>query len=468
MAQRFFTPFQQFVDDTGAPRSGAQLFFYQTGTSTKLNTYSNAALSSANSNPIVLNSEGRPTVAIFLQNQDYKVVLAPSTDTDPPASAYWTADPVRSSDFATIPLWQVCSGNPNGQLAGTAASAGVMPSVAWDFTNQLLYLCTTTGSTSSAIWTAINTSAVTPANPSPQGYLTLTSATPVITGDVSAATAVYYTPFVGKLVPIYNGSQFIPTGFSELTLTLNAAHLASQIYDIFVFSDSGTLRLVTGPAWSTATAGSGARGTGAGTTQLTLLNGYWVNTVSMTARNGGTTYSVGANLATYVGSMYMDGSNGQVSCHRTYGQSRKWGIWNAYNRQSIILQMGDATASWTYGTATIRQSNGAAGNTLALFAGLAEEAFEIEAMQNIDFGTNDSGALIGIGVNSTTAFSGMRASIQSGSSGGVDNMTARGRHTVVPSLGLNNVNFLESGNGTGTPTFSGGNDDMLMVARWRG
>jgi hypothetical protein len=120
--------------------------------------------------------------------------------------------------------------------------------------------------------------------------LTPTSGSPVITGDASASTAVYYEPFVGNLVPIYNGSTMTPTEFAALTLTLASQHVASSIYDVFVFSNSGAVTLVTGPAWSNVTAGSCARGTGASTTELTRIKGLYVNAVSMTARNGSTTY----------------------------------------------------------------------------------------------------------------------------------------------------------------------------------
>jgi putative ABC transport system permease protein len=34
----------------------------------------------------------------------------------------------------------------------------------------------------------------------------------------------------------------------------------------------------------------------------------------------------------------MDGTNGQVTCHRSFGQSRKWGLWNAYNRRPLYLK----------------------------------------------------------------------------------------------------------------------------------
>src|SRR2546430_11194181 len=86
-------------------------------------------------------------------------------------------------------------------------------------------------------------------------------------------------------------------------VTLNPTHPASNIYDVFVFKGAGIPTIGTGPAWNTATAGSGARGTGAGTTELTrAVGGLWTNAFAMTARNGATTYAVNVNQGTYVGS----------------------------------------------------------------------------------------------------------------------------------------------------------------------
>jgi hypothetical protein len=44
------------------------------------------------------------------------------------------------------------SGNPTGQLAGTAASINNNVSVAYDYTNNAFYLCTTSGTAGSAVW----------------------------------------------------------------------------------------------------------------------------------------------------------------------------------------------------------------------------------------------------------------------------------------------------------------------------
>lgn len=87
-------PKHVFLTNDGDPAVGYKLFAYAAGTTTKINTYSNATLTSANTNPIVLDSAGRAT--IFLDAVTYKFVLAPPTDTDPPTSPVWTVDGVQA------------------------------------------------------------------------------------------------------------------------------------------------------------------------------------------------------------------------------------------------------------------------------------------------------------------------------------------------------------------------------------
>jgi microcystin-dependent protein len=91
-AMLFYNPRPQYWIN-GALASGAKLFFYTVGTSTKKNTYTDATKVTANPNPIILDSQGRPAnggtaIDIFLDGA-YRVVLAPSTDTDPPTNAVW-------------------------------------------------------------------------------------------------------------------------------------------------------------------------------------------------------------------------------------------------------------------------------------------------------------------------------------------------------------------------------------------
>lgn len=472
MSARFFSPRPQFFDSTPNVLSGARLFFYSAGTSEKLDTYSDEDLSVANTNPIVLNSSGYPGTSIFMLDQAYKVILAPAGSDDPPSSPIWTEDNYYATDFQSVAETKVGSGSPTGNVAGTAGSAGVVPSFYFDYTNGIYYFAAVTGDAATTVWTALNASAATPSVPHPQGYLTLVSATPVIVSDQVSATTVYYTPDKGNLVPLYNGASFTPIEFSELELDLVSAHAASTLYDIFVWSESGVVTMGTGPAWSTSTAGAGARGTGASTTELSRINGLQVNAVQITARNGNTTYTVGANRGTYVGSIFIDGTQGQVTCHRAFGQSRKWGLWNAYNRRPVFLRSGDATASWTYNTASFRASNSASANSLTIFSGLAEEMFTCSFEQNLTTtGNMAANARIGIGVDSTTVATG-KTGIAGIEEGGGDtdlfSESASAKTIIPPQIGISVITALELGETSGSITFLGGSDDMLLLAHWMG
>jgi hypothetical protein len=475
MAGRFLNPYSQFMDATPDVYSGGKLWFYATGTSTPLNTYTTKALAVANSNPIILNSAGRPAVDIFLQDLEYKVVLTDADD-----NVIWTADPVSHRDSLLVAKTLTGSGSPNGSVAGTAGSSSVLPDFYWDYANAILYVCTTTGTSSTAVWTTINAASATAAVPPPQGRLTLTSATPLITSDTTN-NGVYYTPYTGNLVPVYNGSTMVPTAFSELSLALVSAHATSTIYDLFVFNNSGVLTLVTGPAWTSSSIGGGNRGTGASTTQLTRVQGLWTNAVSMTARNGSTTYTVGANLATYVGSIFIDGSAGQTTCHAAYGQSRKWGLWNAYNRLPIILRAGDTTAGWTIGgggAGAYRALNGSTANSITTFTGLPEQNYDLLSYLRASFTVTTSQSVqfnTGIGFNVTNAASGIVGSHTTNLGGGVSGnftltQSANGRlATTSGVIGINTVTHLEAYTVTGASApsaVSGGETSNLLTAEW--
>jgi hypothetical protein len=312
----------------------------------------------------------------------------------------------------------------------------------------------------------------------PQGYLTPTSGTPIITSDASAATSVYYEPFKGNRVPLITSAVLGLRTFSALQLSLNNPnHVANTIYDVFLDWDGAAVRIGTGPAWTNSGAGTGARGTGAGTTQLerSSTHGLWVNAVQVSARNGASTYTIAAGEGLYVGSILIDSSAGQVTCHRDWGQSRKWGVWNAYNRQPLYLKAGDSTASWDYTTNTVRASRNQSANSLTVLQGLAEESYELAFVQRVFGGSGVSGntsARNGIGWNSTTVASGLMGYGFGDQGSGHnnpfgDNLVAK--YLTAPSLGINVVTALETApETTNTVSWFGGEDDMVLSAQWRG
>ena len=96
MTNRFNRPNTQYFDNSGNVLSGGKLRFKATGSDTLKDTYSDTALSSANTNPVVLDSSGRHG-NIFL-NGTYRVELLTSSDVQ-----LWQRDPI--GDDSTTSPW---------------------------------------------------------------------------------------------------------------------------------------------------------------------------------------------------------------------------------------------------------------------------------------------------------------------------------------------------------------------------
>jgi hypothetical protein len=65
----------QFFSNDGVPLAGGLLYTYAAGTSTPLTTYTNPLGNIPNTNPIVMDSAGRPPQEVWLQSLLYKFVL---------------------------------------------------------------------------------------------------------------------------------------------------------------------------------------------------------------------------------------------------------------------------------------------------------------------------------------------------------------------------------------------------------
>lgn len=308
---------------------------------------------------------------------------------------------------------------------------------------------------------AANVSWASPASSStpavPQGRLTLISATPVMTTTQSAKTSVFYTPYNGAYVPIYNGSMFVNNSFAELTLALdsNAGHTGYQqsgkLFDFFVFLNSSVVTLATGPAWSTST----ARGTGAGTTELQLLNGIWTNKNTLIAKIDATssTVNVTANQATYLGTMLAsaDGTTQFVfGAAAAGGTAAAFNLWNLYNRRITATQVINSTASWTYASTTWRAPNASANMRVNFIIGLNEQivdAFYTAVGSTPADATVDSfGAALGL--DSTSTPSGIPGVFSVDNAGVISYGSATGIYRAYPGLGSHFLSALERQNVT--------------------
>ena len=78
-------PKLQFFDSNGAPLAGGKLYTYTAGTTSPLNTYVDQSATTANTNPIILDSRGEANV--WLAATSYKLKLTTSADVE-----IWTVD----------------------------------------------------------------------------------------------------------------------------------------------------------------------------------------------------------------------------------------------------------------------------------------------------------------------------------------------------------------------------------------
>lgn len=276
------------------------------------------------------------------------------------------------------------------------------------------------------------------------GRLTLTSGTPITTGDVTSATSIYFTPYRGNHLSLYTSSVWTDYTFTEVTFALGTLTNGAN-YDLFVWDNSGTVTLSKGPAWSSDT----SRGTGAGTTELESFEGVYVNKVAI---SGGP----GARAGRYVGTFRTtsttttEDSGGGV----TTQVGGKRFLWNHYHRVARPLGVIDTTDNWAYTTNTVRQANGASGNKIEYVAGLADVVVDASLIASIfAASTSTRTSKAGIGVDSTTAFSGLVATAAAWTSISV-NYTMAAAYKGYPGLGYHYIAWLEKG-GDGTANFLG-------------
>lgn len=276
----------------------------------------------------------------------------------------------------------------------------------------------------------------------PQGRLTLTSGVPVLTGTVAAAGTIYYTPYVGHVIPLWNGSAFVPTQFAEVSQALSdttkspSAAAAGQVYDLFGWLDGSTFRMTRGPAWSAgATAGSNAaRGLGVGSTTLARINGVLVNQYAVA---GGPA----AGYGTYVGTIATDAGGATVTWNpgsaAAGGGAATLGVWNMYNRRVVKAQVTSTTATHS-GFGTSYGLYGASATWRCTFVyGLAEDYIRSDFKTMAVPGSGGT-VYVSIGFNSTTV---PNTTAQSNLPTSFSNLST---YNVFSTIGLNYVQALEN------------------------
>lgn len=260
----------------------------------------------------------------------------------------------------------------------------------------------------------------------PTGRLTLTTATPVTTADVTAATTLYYTPYVGNTVPLYDGVIWRDIVFTEKSIAIPAS--TSQMYDVWGYYDAPTNALVLELlAWTNDT------------TRATAL-----------AYQDGLLVKSGDATRLYLGSVRTTTVSGQ-----TEDSDAKRFVWNYYNRVLKSVSATDATATWTYSTNTWRQSRADSTNQVECIWGVAENPIHLDCMGH--FSTSTATGRIGntgIGVDSTSANSAILWDSATTNTSQPAQMN-KAIYIGHPGIGYHYFAWLERGAGADTQTWTG-------------
>jgi phage FluMu protein gp41 len=267
-----------------------------------------------------------------------------------------------------------------------------------------------------------------------EGRLTATSNTPVTSADVSGATSIYYTPYIGDKIELYDGSSWNIRTFTQITISLSG-FTAIKAYDVFAYDNSGTVTIET-LIWTNNTTRA---------TALAYQNGVLVKSGVATRR--------------YLGTVYINSSGGQ-----TEDTILKRYVWNYYNRVARTLRVMDTTTSWTYTTATVRQMNGSTVNQVNVVIGVAEVPVSLSL--RIGAGNTNVGVNMwaGIGQSASTAPSALSQSSYATSDVAHHVETLGAGLTVMPAVGFSWYTMLEWSAATGTTTFYG-NDTATTPMR---
>jgi len=207
-----------------------------------------------------------------------------------------------------------------------------------------------------------------------EGRLTPSTGVPVPTGDVTGATTLYYTPYKGNRIALYNGSAWSIYTFTERSLTF--ALSTGNVADVFIYDNSGTLTLEK-QDWSSASARSVA---------LAYQDGVLVKSTATTRR--------------YLGTFYCGVTGGSAGVAQTESTKTMRHIWNYYNRVDRDMYVEDTSAAFSYATATWREFRGVTTQRLSFVVGVLEDSIPFSLWAGLR-GTGIN--RVAMGFNSTTS-----------------------------------------------------------------
>jgi hypothetical protein len=224
---RFTMPFVQWMDGNGNPLTGGELFFYDFGTTNPKDTFSDAGLTTPNTNPVVAGGVGDANGvwgAIFLGAGDYTVVLK-----DEDGNTVWTsgAQPV-SADASGVTSVALTMPTAIFDVAGSPVTGSGTLAVTLDTqTANTLFVGPTTGAAAAPTFRAMVLADL-PVGGSTDGQ--------VLTSTGAATAPAWETPIISKS---YTSSNQTLTAAGALTLAHGLGAKPKLIQYFLVCTDAG-------------------------------------------------------------------------------------------------------------------------------------------------------------------------------------------------------------------------------------
>ena len=227
-----------------------------------------------------------------------------------------------------------------------------------------------------------------------QGRLSLVAGNP--SGETEHVSTVYYTPFNGDFVSLYESAntRWIARQFSETSLDISSFS-SNTNYDIFAYWN-GTTVVLAGVPWANSEAGISARAT-----QLVRLNGARVSSADATRR--------------FIGTIRTTSVAGRVTDSPQYRY-----VWSNDNQISKTMSASDGVTNYTYGTPTYRVANNSFASSLFCVNGAPNQT--ITAIARITLQNNANLVSIGVGLNSSDPFGTPVANMQAPSQNNIGTM----------------------------------------------
>jgi hypothetical protein len=203
------------------------------------------------------------------------------------------------------------------------------------------------------------------------GRLTLVSNEPIPTSDVASASTLYYTPYEGDAISLYNTntSKWGLARFSELSLVLSGLS-GSTNYDVFLENSSGTLTL-SAVAWPSN-----------------------VRSAALAVNDGILTKS-GDISKRYLGSFRA------LSSTTTCDSRQQRFLWNYYNRVRRYLYVTESEDFWrsTNTGSVYDYANANASNKVEFIIGYKEVLLRSDVYSSLDIDIYDCRSGAGMGLD---------------------------------------------------------------------